>query len=495
MVPLLRFFLGGDTSTWQHSIADSIMARSAFQVFQRRCSGPVTWLLVIILGANLGGCATAARVIPTSTSVTVIHPLRYYDLWKMLRRGRGVLLGTHAGVQYSGKFLSGGSRSISIRTDRGYENVRVDRVEYIVNVLDMTASREGLIAGGIIGLGTGFTVAYMSGGVSSSASSKLARGAAIDPDDSASESATGDSESSSESSAETTPTASSEEGASSTSGSADDGAAASSESSSGDATTGGSNVLGSEETAGSSGESSTGGSDGSETTQSSESSGNSSVIISVDNGQSSGSSSGGTSEPDLGTPSQNQTTSSGAWRTFWYSLAFAAAGSLIGWTIGKRIKKRVPRVDYVLFERNLRAREGRTDRQYLADRMAVTHPKVGPASLLKPGSNFSMPRDAVLFDRFVSTGEVVSLSPRIGTTIDFRESEDYRLFPAVEDYEEAFIVRSESEREMTGTEHRYIAVVTRHRRGRRIVALQRLSAGTVVRLSTQVQLIESGILK
>ena len=463
----------------------------------------ITFGLVCSLCLQTFGCTGAMQVIPRSTHVSTVHPIRYYDLWQMLRRGRGILVGTGEGNYIAGRFVSAGNRTLTVDTGWRRVNVKLESVKYIVNVLNMTQAREGAITGGLLGAGLGFTIARSTNGsgVVNSAN-RPTRGTDYDPDDS-SESAVEDSESStSESSAGTSPTGSaSEESASSTTdetqaASTSESSAGASESDSGqsssdsgsstDATQSGSTTS-DDESSGSSA-----GADGNQATQNSnQSSGESTVIISGES-HSSGSSTGTSQQTSA---PRERTSSQKAWRTFFFSLGFAALGSVIGWTIGKRIRRSVPRVDYILLAPNLNDRSGRTPQQYVADQLAVPDDEVLTATL-RPGARFDTPRSARYFEQCSADGDVVSLAPEIGPVIDAREAETFKLFPTVDNYIQASIVRCGDNDYREGSEARYIAVITATgNNGRPEISIQRLSASDVVRLSTQVRLLDEGIVR
>ena len=465
------------------------------------------WALVCALCAQTLGCAGGMRVMPVGTRVSTVHPIRYYDLWEMLRRGRGVLVGLPDGRQISGRFVSAGRSSITVETDEGDRTVKLAAVTYLVNVIDLTQSREGAVVGGVIGAGAGMSLALATNGTGTAVApasrpARVLRGADTDPDDSSESSAEDTESTTSESSADTSPSGSaSEESASSTS---DDAENASNGGSSADATESQSNASGDESTgsttsetdeaSSTSDEASSGSSTGTDsnpsTTESSESSGNSTVIIDAEV-YSSGSSAGAETTP--GQP-RERTGAQKAWRTFFYSFGFAALGAFIGWTVGKRMQKRVPRVDYILLAPNAEARRERSPRQHLADQLITTTDEYLTETLL-PGSRFDSPRSASYYERCAADGEVVALTPDIGSVIDASEARRYKLFPSVDRFEQASIVRCDESREYEGTESRYLAIITRENGPRPEVTVQRLSVGDVIRIGTQVRLLDEGILR
>jgi hypothetical protein len=459
------------------------------------------WSLVALLVLQGIGCAGGGRVISTA-KVTSISPWRYLDLWQALRVGRGVLVGMADGGHVAGDFVSGGGRTILLQTSKGRQIVKIANIKYVVNVIDLHRGRDGALAGGLIGLGTGLSIAYMSrssGSTAAAPTARLARGA-DDEWDSGDSASTGDSESSdSESSSGTTPEASSTEGGeSSTNDGYDAAGGASSESSSGgDPTETGSSTYEEGSSAGSStGSGATGsepGSQGSSSDGSSSSEGSSTVVVVAsdsDDSRSGGSSSGGGSDPSPAPA--NATSGSQALRTFYYTVAFSAIGAVIGWAIGRSAKRSTPRVDYVLFPENLDDRKDRSPDQYLADQM-VTPTGESPTELLEPGSRFDSPRSARVFDNLVGA-EAVRLAPGTGSVITAPEAASYKLFTTVDDFFKATIVQVGSTAEREGTETRYLAVVTTKQQGAPIVDVQRLDARDVITISTQIALFQSGIL-
>lgn len=476
-------------------------------------SRPARWLarcLALLLGGQSFGCAGQTRVLPRRTNVALVSPWRYYDLWQALRVGRGVLIGTNDSLFVSGRFLSGGAKTVRIATMAGLRDVPIANVRYLINVIDLSQAREGAIAGAVIGLGTGFALAYSTGGTTQTPATRPARAepslnqriarASYDYDDEGSSTATGNSESTnSESSTNTTTSASSTEAGSESQSNAATGAQGASSESSGastsptDPTETGSNTY--EEDASSGGSSVAGGS-GSEpspTTQQSEgSSGNSTVIVNVGTTQGSNSRSSAGSRND-GQPSGGSSVAP-AWRMFYYTVGFAALGSFIGWAIGRTKRKAVPRVDYVLFPANLENQGGRSPDQYLADQI-VQPSGEQPAETLLPGSAFDSPRSAMLFEQFAHQGTVVRLSGGIGGVITDADARTYRLFPAVPRFTQAIIVSCGGSAEPSGAQCRYLAVVTTGGRASPVVSLQRLSPRDVIRLGTQVNLIQAGIIQ
>ena len=478
-----------------------------------RTARALAWALSALLVIQTVGCAggTNMRIIPRAQRVSMISPWMYFDLWQALEVGRGVLVGTLDGRAVSGAFVSGGAKSIVLHTSEGTRAMQIRDVRYLINVLDMSHSRDGAIAGGLIGLGTGLTLAYMSNGQSSgTTAARPARATGVadgtsDESSSGESAAAGESESTnSESSAGTTPSQSSTEGGSSTSSDAyDTGQGASSESSTStsDPTTTGSSTYDDGGTQGSSGGSSTGGGGGTGTTttdgtSSSESSGNSVVYVSYygeDEGSTSSTSNspatgpGGTAEQPTGTRS------SPAMRALFYAVTFAAVGTFVGWLIGRSMRKKTPRVDYVLFPANLDDQAGRTPEQYLADQIVAPSTMVATETLI-PGSRFDSPRSAQRFDQFAGTGKVVEVSPWVGPMIGADDARAFSLFPTIDDFQRAAIVRVDEHEERTGTEFRYIAVITHLNGGVPEITLNRLTPRDVITIATQVNLVQAGIL-
>ncbi len=451
------------------------------------------WVLIALLGVQMWGCAGNVRVIPFGTRITEVHPIRYYDLWNALEIGRGVLVGIGNGKSLTGEFVSGGARQITIRTGKGWHTIPVADIRYLVNVIDLSYARDGAIAGGVLGLGAGFSLGYLTAGTGGDASAKISRNSDddYDYDESASESAAGESESqTSESSADTSPSGSSSEATeSSVSDAAETGSeASSSESSSGDATNPGSTAA-----EGSSADESGGssvGNDGNATTQNSTQSSEESAIVVNVYSESSGSAAGG-AEDD---PSQPSTSSARAWRTFFYTTSFAALGAFAGWAIGRSIRKRTPRVDYVIFPEVTR-HEGITGEEHLVREMAV-RAALPLNEMIPPGSQFDSPRSAALYSRHSVASQAVELFPGMGPLIKDHQAAEYRLFPAVDRFQQAVILRvGEEEETRTGLESRYLALVVTERRSTPTVQLQRLSASDVVRMSTQVRLIHGGVVE
>jgi len=454
----------------------------------------VAWSLALLMAFQTSGCA-GGRLIPQA-HVSMVSPWRYYDLWQALRLGRGVIVGTTMGKTTAGKFITGGPQSIEIHATDGYTSVPVSEVRYLINVLDLSRAREGTIAGGLIGLGTGLSLAYMTGGrrVASSATSRIV--AARQADDSESSSGTGDSQSTdSESSAGTTPSASNTEaGQSSVSdaGANADAAGGSSggSSTSNDPTQTGSNTY-SEDQRSSGGSSSGGAADGT-TTQGSSSGSNTAMFIEVNDqgGSSGGSSSGGRYDNGQPASSGGPTT---AWRTVFFAVSFTAIGSFIGWMVGRHMRRQVPRVDYVLFPKNLDNRSDRSPDQYLADQITTISPEHA-VELLPPGSQFDSPQSATQFDQLAHQGEVVRLGGLVGGAITRDDARMYRLFPTVDNLMQATILRCGDGAEREGRENRYLAMVVRKVGGVPTVSLQRLMPRDVIRLSTQITLVQAGIL-
>ena len=470
-----------------------------WQPRRSRTAQCIAWSLALLMGVETLGCAGGARVIPSSTHISVVSPWRYYDLWEALRRGRGVLIGTSAGATIAGKFVSGGAKTIRVSTTTGQSTIPISSIRYIINVIDLSHARDGALAGGLIGFGTGFALSYATGGTRTpnARPARAARLARASEDD---KSSTGESQSTnSESSTNTTPTASSTEAGQSTQSSAGaDAQAASSESSGGgssattDPTQTGSNVY---EEGGSSG-SSVGGTSGDNTSpttqQSNQSAGGSNVVVNIGatNESSSQSSTGGTAQPSGGARGSSV---SPAWRMFFFTVGFAALGTAIGWAIGRRMKKSVPRVDYVLFPENLANRGNTSPDQLLADQIVLPSGQ-SPAETLLPGSRFDSPRSAMQFDQFAHEGTIIRLADGLSGVITEADARSYHLFPTVKNFVQATIVSCGISVEMMGTECRYLAVVTSKSGGTPTVSLQRLSPRDVVRLSTQVNLIQSGII-
>jgi hypothetical protein len=500
----------------------------------RQSTRLLTWALAGLFVMQAAGCAGSSKVtvLPSARRVTMVSPWRYYDLWQALRAGRGVVVGTLDGRMLTGEFVSGGAKNIKLQTNEGYMAIKVQNIRYLVNVIDLSHARDGAIAGGIIGLGTGFTLSYMTQGNSRSTSSarparqtgtaRTARATEYDDD----ESSAGDSESTnSESSSGTTPSASSTEGGESSTGDAyDSGQGASSESSSGggDPTETGSSTYddgsGSSSSStggtsggayddgntGSSGSSTGGGTTGGTgtTSGSNGSSGNSVVFVDVyaeGDGGGSGSSSGpATVAPgtDPGQPTGGGGGTSPAMRAFFYSMGFAALGTFVGWLIGRRLKRSVPRVDYVLFPANLDDKGGRSPDEYLADNVISEVSGFSVSESLPLGSGFDSPRSAARFDQFAHSATTIQLHDELGPIISAEDARAYGLFPTIENFHQATIVRSgDTITERTGTEHRYLAVVTYIDQGTPIISLQRMTPRDVVTLSTQVGLIRAGILQ
>ena len=458
----------------------------------------VVLMLVTTLVAQTWGCAGSTRVIPFGTRITEVHPIRYYDMWNALRIGRGVLVGIGGGKSLGGEFISGSSRSITIRTSAGWNTIPVRDIRYLVNVIDLSHARDGAIAGGIIGLGTGLAVGYLTNGSGSTSNTKVARGAddAYDVGNSTSESASGESGSTtSESSADTSPSGSSSETSQSTVSDASDAggeASSSNESSSGDATNPGSTAAEGSSTGSDTDESggSSVGSDGNATTQNStQSSEESSVVVNVYS-ESSGSSTGSGSAGD---PSQPSTSSTRAWRSFFYAVGFSAIGTFLGWLVGRPITKRTPRVDYVVFPEATR-HEGITAEEHIVREM-VLDSHVDLNDMIPPGSQFDSPRSASLYSRHSVESQPVMLHPEVGAVIKEQQAARYRLFPAADNFIQAVILRVATEGKRLGDESRYVAVVVSERRHVPTVQLQRLSASDVIRMSTQVRLLRRGIVQ
>ena len=336
----------------------------------------MSWLLVIVFAVQTVGCGarTPVTVLPSASRVSTISPWRYYDLWQALGRGRGVMSGTTDGRSLVGAFVSGGAKTIQLNTTSGYTSVPVSDIRYLVNVLDLSHARDGAVAGGLIGLGTGFALSYMANGRSSGTSNAASRPALAartarigesDYDYGEDESSTG------ESSTATTPTTASASGGQSkvsetTTPVREDRAnkllvcvpsatvsiTYVEESSSGGSSAGGG-----------------GGTGGDVDYGSSESSGNSVVYVNIysDNRYGSSGSNEPTSRPGTEPSQPSGGGSSPAVRTFFYTITFAAIGTLIGWTIGRRIKRDVPRVDYVLFPANRDDQAGHSNDQNITD--------------------------------------------------------------------------------------------------------------------------------
>ncbi len=474
-----------------------------------RACRTVSWLLAIVFAVQTVGCGarTPVTVLPSASRVSTISPWRYYDLWQALGRGRGVMIGTTDGRSIVGAFVSGGAKTIQLNTTSGYTSVPVSDIRYLVNVVDLSHARDGAIAGGLIGLGTGFALSYMANGQSSGTSNAASRPAVATRTARISETDYdyGDDESSAgESTAAATPnTASASGGQSTISDTYDSGTGASSESSAGggDPTATGSSTYGNESSSG--GSSAGGGGTGGDVDyESSESSGNSVVYVNIyaDNRYGSSGSNEPTSRPGTEPSQPSGGGSSPAVRTFFYTVTFAAIGTLIGWTIGRRIKRDVPRVDYVLFPANLDDQAGRSTDQYLADHVIRTDPKLRVSETLLDGSGFDSPRSAAQFDQLAHDGIVIQLHEQVGSVITAASARAYGLFPTIDGFEQAVIVQVRESQggivaERSGTERRYLAVVTRHLRGTPVIALQRMSPRDIVTLSTQIGLIHAGVLQ
>lgn len=205
------------------------------------------------------------------------------------------------------------------------------------------------------------------------------------------------------------------------------------------------------------------------------------------NSQSNNRSSSGTAQPSGGS------SVSPALKMFFFSVGFAALGTFVGWLVGRRIRKSVPRVDYVILSEQDKDRAERSPDQYLADLMTLPAGDQAAESLL-PGSSFDSQRSATLFSQFGSAGTPVRLNGSMNATITTSDARTYRLFPTVRNFEQAMIVSCGDTRERTGSECRYLAVVTRKVGGEPLVSLQRLSPRDIVRMSTQINLIQAGIL-
>ncbi len=470
----------------------------------------LAWCLALLMGVQTVGCAGGTRVIPYRTNVSLVSPWQYYDLWQALRLGRGILIGTTTGQLISGTFVSGGPQTVKVNTMTGARTVPGSSIRYLINVIDLSQARGGAIAGGLIGFGTGFALGYATGGITPTPNARPARvtqpanarvSQALSDDDQSSTgesaAAAGQSESTnSESSANTTTSASSTEAGQSSESNAATGAGAASSESSGastspaDPTQAGSNTYQNGE---SSGGSSAGGGEPSPTTQQSgQSSGNSTVIVYIENTGGSNSRSSAGSRTD-GQPSGGSSLAP-AWRMLFYSVGFAALGSFIGWAVGRTKRKAVPRVDYVLFPANLGDRGNRSPDQYLADQIVVPSGE-HPAETLLPGSRFDSPRSAMLFEQFAHEGTVVRLSGGLGAVITEGDARAYHLFPTVRRFTQAVIVTCGSSSERLCTECRYLAVVTSGGIQSPTVSLQRLWPRDVIRLGTQVNLMQAGVVR
>ena len=470
----------------------------------------VSWLLTIVFAMQTVSCGarTPVTVLPSASRVSMISPWRYYDLWQALGRGRGVMIGTTDGRSITGAFVSGGAKTIQLNTTSGYMSVPVSDIRYLVNVLDLSHARDGAIAGGLIGLGTGFALSYMangqSNGISNPASrpavaTRIARIGESEYDYGEDESSTG------ESTAAATPnTASASGGQSTISETYDTGTGASSQSSAGggDPTATGSSTYGDESASSGGSSAGGGGTSGDVDYGSSESSGNSVVYVNIyaDNQYGSSGSSEPTSRPGTEPSQPSGGGSSPAVRTFFYTVTFAAIGTLIGWTIGRRIKRDVPRVDYALFPANLDDQAGRTTDQYLADHVVQTDSKLRASETLLVGSGFDSPRSAAQFDQLAHDGIVIQLHEQVGSVITASSARAYGLFPTIDGFEQAVIVQVRESQggvvlERSGSERRYLAIVTRHLQGAPVISLQRMSPRDIVTLSTQIGLIHAGVLQ
>jgi hypothetical protein len=456
--------------------------------------------LVALIVLQTAGCAGRGTVpvLPSAKRVHMVSPWRYYDLWQALDAGRGILLGTRDGQHLSGMFVSGGARTIRLRTQHGPTTVAVEDIRYLVNAIDLSHARTGVIAGGILGLGTGITLSHLSSGQSgSSPAPKPAVGKAARTSDS-SNSSSGESaatgESSSGSNTGTTPDASSG-GSSAGSDAYETGQGASSNSSaSGDPTATGSNVYGEGGSSQSSGGSSAGGGTSSEPAASGSSGGSSNntvIFVNFHSDGRSGSSAPRTDEPPT-TGAGGQ--SSPAVRAFFYTITFTAAGALAGWLVGRSMKRSTPRVDYILFPANLDDQASRSPEQYLADQVALPVEDMTASESLLPGSGFESARSAHQFAQFAHAGRVVSLHERVGAIITSEDARAYGLFPTVKRFERALIVRLDRIEERTGQENRYVAIVTYYDGVQPMVTLQRMTPRDVITLSTQIGLIGSGLL-
>ena len=475
-----------------------------------RAGRVVSWLLAVVFAVQTVGCGarTPVTVLPSASRVSTISPWRYYDLWQALGRGRGVMIGTTDGRSLVGAFVSGGAKTIQLNTTSGYTSVPVSDIRYLVNVLDLSHARDGAVAGGLIGLGTGFALSYMANGRSSGTSNAASRPALAartarigesDYDYGEDESSTG------ESSTATTPTTASASGGQSTvSETYDTGTGGSSQSSAGggDPTATGSSTYGEESSSGGSSAGGGGGTGGDVGYESSESSGNSVVYVNIysDNRYGSSGSNEPTSRPGTEPSQPSGGGSSPAVRTFFYTMTFATIGTLIGWTIGRRIKRDVPRVDYVLFPANLDDQAGRSTDQYLADHVVQTDPKLRVSETLLDGSGFDSPRSAAQFDQLAHDGIVIQLHEQVGSVITAASARAYGLFPTIDGFERAVIVQVRESQggtvvERSGSERRYLAVVTRQLHGTPVIALQRMSPRDIVTLSTQIGLIHAGVLQ
>ena len=461
----------------------------------RRC-------LVATLIALLAGqvpVSAASRTLPAANGMSIVGPWRYQSLWKALRKGRGVIVGTQSGECISGRFVYGGATYVEVSSEDGLREIPVNSIAYVVNVVDLSHARDGAIVGGLIGFGAGVALSYFTRSQTAATPSSASRRARVLDGDESSDpengSSTSDPYSDSQSSATTGEDGSStgaDTPSESTAGS--DPATGSSASSTGsDPTETGSNTYedGQGSSSGeSSGSSAGGGTSPSPTSNSSGSnSSNSNTVVYI--GGQGGSSSprpyNGTDQPAGGS------SVSPAARMFFYSVGFAALGTFVGWLIGKRIRNAVPRVDYVLLSPGEAESSGRTPDQYLADKMTSGTSGNISESLL-PGSSFDSERSAALFDQYAHMGRIVRLHDVLSGTITASEAREYRLFPAVRGFTQATIVAYGDSRERQGTELRYFAVVTTMRSGAPLVSLQRLAARDVVRMSTQVRLIRAGIL-
>ncbi|OQB37271.1 MAG: hypothetical protein BWY06_02452 [Candidatus Latescibacteria bacterium ADurb.Bin168] len=460
----------------------------------RRCL--VAALIVLMVGQVPVGAAS--RTLPAANGTSIVGPWRYQSLWKALRRGRGVIVGTQSGECICGRFVYGGTTYVEISSEDGLREIPVNSIAYVVNVVDLSHARDGAIVGGLIGFGAGVALSYFTRSQTTAASSASRRAMVLDGDESndpENGSSTSDPYSDSQSSATTAEDGSStgaDTPSESTAGS-DPATGSSGSSTASDPTETGSNTYEDGE-ASSSGESSGSSAGGgtsppptSNSSGSNSSNSNTVVYIGGQGGSSSPRPYNGTDQPS------GRSSVSPAARMFFYSVGFSALGTLIGWLIGKRIRNAVPRVDYVLLSPGEAESSGRTPDQYLADKMTSGASGNISESLL-PGSSFDSERSAALFDQYAHVGSIVRLHDELSGTITASEAREYRLFPAVRGFTQATIVAYGDSRERQGTELRYFAVVTTMRAGAPLVSLQRLAARDVVRMSTQVRLIRAGIL-
>jgi len=456
--------------------------------------------LVVTLIALLAGQApvsAASRTLPGANSMSIVGPWRYQSLWKALRRGRGVIVGTQSGECISGRFVYGGATYVEVSSEGGLREIPVNAIAYVVNVVDLSHARDGAIVGGLIGFGTGVALSYFTRSRTTAAPSSASRRARVldgaESNDPENGSSTSDPYSDSQSSATTGEDGSSAGTPSESTAGSDPATGSSGSSTASDPTETGSNTYEDREASScgeSSGSSAGGGTSPSPTSNSSGSNSSNSNTVVYIGGQ------GGSSSPrpynGTDQPSGGSSVSPAA-RMFFYSVGFAALGTLVGWLIGKRIRNAVPRVDYVLLSPGEAESSGRTPDQYLADKMTSGASGNISESLL-PGSSFDSERSAALFDQYAHVGRIVRLHDVLSGTITAAEAREYRLFPTVRGFTQATIVAYGDSRERQGTELRYFAVVTAIRSGAPLVSLQRLAARDVVRMSTQVRLIRAGIL-